>query len=126
MLACPDSERIFAIPEAMRNGLSVAQIHELTHIDPWFLHCISGLVETEDRLTTYRGGPCPKWLLLEAKRAGFSDRQIARILKLEEQIVCGQREHMGIHPDVRQIDSLAPEYQAPRKKLDLQLKQKHD
>jgi len=50
MLARPDSERIFAIPEAMRNGLSVAQIHELTHIDPWFLHCISGLVETEDRL----------------------------------------------------------------------------
>src|SRR5439155_1867285 len=79
MLARPDSERIFAIPEAMRNGLSVAQIHELTHIDPWFLHCISGLVETEDRLRTYRGGPCPKWLLVEAKRAGFSDRQIARI-----------------------------------------------
>jgi carbamoyl-phosphate synthase large subunit len=112
MLACPDSERIFAIPEAMRNGLSVAQIHELTHIDPWFLHCISGLVETEDRLTTYRGGPCPKWLLLEAKRAGFSDRQIARILKLEEKIVCRQRENMGIHPVVRQIDTLAAEYPA--------------
>ena len=112
MLARPDSERIFAIPEAMRNGLSVAQIHELTHIDPWFLHCISGLVEIEDRLRTYRGGPCPKWLLVEAKRAGFSDRQIARILKLEEKIVCRQRENMGIHPVVRQIDTLAAEYPA--------------
>ena len=78
--------------------MSVAQIHELTHIDPWFLHCISGLVETEDRLRIYRGGPCPKWLLVEAKRAGFSDRQIARILKLEEKIVRRQRENMGIHP----------------------------
>ena len=112
MLARPDSERIFAIPEAMRNGLSVAQIHELTHIDPWFLHCISGLVEIEDRLRVYRGGPCPKWLLVEAKRAGFSDRQIARILKLEEKIVCRQRENMGIHPVVRQIDTLAAEYPA--------------
>ena len=112
MLARPDSERIFAIPEAMRNGLSVAQIHELTHIDPWFLHCISGLVETEDRLRIYRGGPCPKWLLVEAKRAGFSDRQIARILKLEEKIVRRQRENMGIHPVVRQIDTLAAEYPA--------------
>src|SRR5438874_92950 len=112
MLARPDSERIFAIPEAMRNGLSVAQIHELTHIDPWFLHCISGLVETEDRLSIYRGGPCPKWLLVEAKRAGFSDCQIARILKLEEKIVRRQRENMGIHPVVRQIDTLAAEYPA--------------
>ena len=112
MLARPDSERIFAIPEAMRNGLSVAQIHELTHIDPWFLHCISGLVEIEDRLRIYRGGPCPKWLLVEAKRAGFSDRQIARILKLEEKIVCRQRKNMGIHPVVRQIDTLAAEYPA--------------
>ena len=112
MLARPDSERIFAIPEAMRNGLSVAQIHELTHIDPWFLHCISGLVEIEDRLRIYRGGPCPKWLVVEAKRAGFSDRQIARILKLEEKIVRRQRENMGIHPVVRQIDTLAAEYPA--------------
>lgn len=112
MLARPDSERIFAIPEAMRNGLSVAQIHDLSHIDPWFLHCISALVETEGRLKSYRGGLCPKWLLLEAKRAGFSDRQIARILKLEEKVVCRQRQNTGIQPVVRQIDTLAAEYPA--------------
>jgi carbamoyl-phosphate synthase large subunit len=50
--------------------------------------------------------------VVEAKRAGFSDRQIARILKLEEKIVRRQRENMGIHPVVRQIDTLAAEYPA--------------
>jgi carbamoyl-phosphate synthase large subunit len=112
VLAKPDSERIFAIPEALRNGLTVSQIHDLTHIDPWFLHCIAGLVEIEKKLKTYRGGLCPKSLLLEAKGAGFSDRQVARILKLDEKIVRRQRENTGIRPVVRQIDTLAAEYPA--------------
>src|SRR6266516_3975854 len=86
MLAQPEPDRIFAIPQAMRSGHSVEQIHKLTHINEWFLHCISHVVEIEDRLRTYTGGPCPRRLLLEAKRAGFSDRQLGSILEMDEKV----------------------------------------
>ena len=112
LLAHPGPDRIFAIPWAMRRGRSVKQIHEITHIDEWFLHGISHLLEIEDRLRTYKGGPCPKRLLLEAKRAGFSDRQLGCILEMDERIVWRHRQNMGIHPVVRQIDTLAAEYPA--------------
>jgi carbamoyl-phosphate synthase large subunit len=112
ILAQPEPERIFAIPRALRKGLSIEQIHKLTHIDPWFLHCISRLVELERNLAAYRGGTCPKRLLLEAKRGGCSDRQISRILDMDEQIVSRHRRNMGIFPVVKQIDTLAAEYPA--------------
>jgi carbamoyl-phosphate synthase large subunit len=112
ILAQPEPERIFAIPQAMRNGLSVERIHALTHIDPWFLHCIGHLVELEVSLSAYRGGSCPKRLLLQAKRAGCSDRQIGRMLGMDEAIVSRHRKNMGIQPVVKQIDTLAAEYPA--------------
>src|SRR5436305_2007836 len=68
LLAQPGPDRVFALPWAMRNGHSIKQLHELTHIDEWFLHCIHHLVEIEDLLETYKGGPCPQKLLLDAKR----------------------------------------------------------
>ena len=101
LLAQPGPDRVFALPWAMRNGHSVKQLHELTHIDEWFLHCIHHLVEIEDLLETYKGGPCPKKLLLEAKRAGFSDRQLGSILEMDETIVWRHRQNMGISPVVR-------------------------
>jgi carbamoyl-phosphate synthase large subunit len=112
LLAQPGPDRVFAIPEAIRRGYTVGQIHELTHIDEWFLHCINELVETEDRLGAYKGGPCPKNLLLEAKRAGFSDRQLGHVLGTDEKTIWRHRQNMEIHPVVRQIDTLAAEYPA--------------
>ena len=112
MLAHPGPDRIFAIPRAMRSGFSVKHIQELTRIDEWFLHCIGHLVEIEGRLSTYKGGPCPRNLLLEAKRAGFSDRQLGSILETDEKIVWKRRQNLEIHPVVRQIDTLAAEYPA--------------
>src|SRR5216110_3536444 len=112
LLANPGPDRVFALPWAMRNDHSVKQLHELTHIDEWFLHCIHHLVEIEDLLESYKGEPCPKQVLLEAKRAGFSDRQLGSILEMDETIVWRHRQNMGISPVVRQIDTLAAEYPA--------------
>src|SRR5205814_2042111 len=74
LLAQPGPDRVFALPWAMRNGHSVKQLHELTHIDEWFLHSIHYLVELEDPLRTHKGAPCPKQLQQDAKPSGFSDR----------------------------------------------------
>ena len=111
-LAQGEPDRIWAIAEALREGMSIREVHELTNIDPWFLHCIHNLLEIEQRLAVYRGGACPKSLLLEAKRAGFSDRQLARVLDMEESVVRRLRRSMGIRPYVKQVDTLAAEYPA--------------
>ena len=111
-LAQGEPDRIWAIAEALGEGMSIREVHELTNIDPWFLHCIHTLLEIERRLAVYRGGPCPKSLLLEAKRAGFSDRQLARVIDMEESAVRRLRRSMGIRPYVKQVDTLAAEYPA--------------
>ncbi|MBP1691371.1 MAG: carbamoyl-phosphate synthase, large subunit, partial [Bacteroidetes bacterium] len=111
-LSKPGTERVFALPQAVRAGYSIERIRSLTHIDPWFLQAIASLVDVEKRLEAYRGGHCPNELLREAKRAGFSDGQIARILALEEITVRRIRQNAGIVPFVKQIDTLAGEYPA--------------
>ncbi len=111
-LSRPGTERIFAIPQALRAGYTIERIRELTHIDPWFLHAIASLVEVERQLSAYRGGPCPRDLLRTAKRSGFADRQIGRILETDESVVRRMRKNAGLAPFVKQIDTLAGEYPA--------------
>jgi carbamoyl-phosphate synthase large subunit len=111
-LALPGPDRIFAVAEALRRGRSVEEVRSLTSIDPWFLQRIQAIVRTEHRLSTYSGGPCPRDLLLTAKRMGFSDRHLGRILQLSETAVRKHRANHGIRPFVKQIDTLAAEYPA--------------
>jgi carbamoyl-phosphate synthase large subunit len=97
----PTPERIYAILEGLRQGMSVAQINALSHIDPWFLQRLANIVRIEKNLD-----------LAEAKRAGFSDAQIARIQGKTVQEIRTAREAAGIVPCVKQIDTLAGEYPA--------------
>ncbi|HET6278211.1 MAG TPA: carbamoyl-phosphate synthase large subunit, partial [Candidatus Polarisedimenticolia bacterium] len=106
----PTPERVFAIAEAMRRGYTVDRIHALSHIDKWFLYRIENLIEIEGRLRT-PGDPTPE-ILLEAKQAGFADRQIAGLAGIGEAQVRAQRQRHGIAPWVKQIDTLAGEYPA--------------
>ena len=108
----PDAERLFSVAQALEDGVPMERIHKLTDIDNWFLQAIARLVEFKRTLEAYRGGSCPKWLLLRAKCAGFSDRQIARILGMDEEAVRRLRKSMGIRPFIKQIDTLAAEYPA--------------
>ncbi len=105
----PTDQRVFAVAEALRRGMAVEKVHELSGIDSWFLHCIKGIVETE---ATLRKGRPTRELLLEAKQAGFSDRQVASCLGKEELEARELRKGMGIRPCVKQIDTLAAEYPA--------------
>ena len=111
-LAKPGTDRVFAIPQAFNQGFSIDDIYKLSHIDPWFLQRIQHIVEVERKLQTYAGGPCPRNILVEAKKSGFSDSQIGRILKMEEGSVRKLRQNQGIRPHVKQIDTLAAEYPA--------------
>jgi carbamoyl-phosphate synthase large subunit len=101
----PTPDRIHAIAEALRRGRTIDQIHALSHIDRWFLQRIAHIVELEKRLP---GGDC----LEEAKRAGFSDARIAELRGATAAAVWLERQAAGIHPCVKQIDTLAAEYPA--------------
>ncbi len=115
----PTDLRIFAIADAVKKGMPIDEIYELTKIDKWFLYKIKNIVIIENDLKACNSFDCiDKDLLLEAKRCGFSDFQIAEILKIkgtkEEKTMAARnyRKKLGIVPVVKQIDTLAAEYPA--------------
>ncbi len=111
-LAEPTDRRVFAVAEALRAGISIDRIHELSHIDRWFLHKMANIVEVGERLRAAGPGELAEDLLLEAKQRGFSDNQIARLTGGDAEAIWDRRARLGIKPYVRQIDTLAAEYPA--------------
>lgn len=88
------------------------QIHELTSIDHWFLHKLDRIVEIEKDLKNQKLGSLQRDDLLEAKQAGFSDRQLARLIGVPENDMRNERLKQGVRPWVKQIDTMAAEYPA--------------
>ncbi len=107
----PTHERIFAVAQALREGFSVDDVHALTAIDKWFLYRMRNIIEMEQRLDQ-TAWPWNHDVLLEAKRAGFSDRQIAAMKQVDEEEVRVIRSGLAVVPFVKQIDTLAAEYPA--------------
>jgi carbamoyl-phosphate synthase large subunit len=109
----PDDQRLFAIVDALRAGLSINEINALSGIDPWFLHKILNLVEIYKKLKKIRfSDPNFREELKNAKEFGFSDLQIAELLGTSGDKIRFLRNHLGIMPVVKQIDTLAAEYPA--------------
>ena len=111
-LSEPTPDRIFAVAEAIRMGMDVEQIYELSHINRWFLFRVQHIVNLAQQLTSTKDMLDDHSLFREAKRAGFSDLQIARLIDMEEPQVRQKREALNITPCVKQIDTLAAEYPA--------------
>ena len=111
-LSHPTHERLFAIASAFEKGYSVERIHRLTAIDKWFLYKIRNIVEIGNTLKATASRPLNPMLLQNAKKAGFGDRQIAKIAGVERGEVRRLRQQHGIVPVVKQIDTLAAEYPA--------------
>ncbi|MBN1561895.1 carbamoyl-phosphate synthase (glutamine-hydrolyzing) large subunit [candidate division KSB1 bacterium] len=111
-LAEPTDQRIFAIPAALKSGMTVDDIHRLSYIDKWFLYKIKNIVDIEEQLVTVGEQRCPCDLLQDAKQHGFSDEQIGRALGTTELDVRQLRRAYGLTPKVKQIDTLAAEYPA--------------
>jgi carbamoyl-phosphate synthase large subunit len=105
----PDDEIIFNIVKAMKVGLSVDRINKLSFVDPWFLVKIKNIVDEEIKL---RKSKFDISLISEAKKLGFSDKQIGRCFNLEEHQVRELRKRFGIVPVIKQIDTLAAEWPA--------------
>lgn len=120
-LSVPTDMRIFVIAQALMKGYDTERIYELTHIDRWFLEKLNHIFELSREISGYESLEAfPDELLLLAKKMGFSDFQIARlVLKSTRDSITGDvlkvRQHRilrGITPWVRQIDTMAAEYPA--------------
>lgn len=117
----PTDKRVFVISKAMHKGYTVAQIHELTKIDKWFLEKLKHIIDIDEELKTKNINTLDKALFRKAKVYGFTDFQIARAVGLEDELhnmhkamllVRHCRKNLGIVPVVKQIDTLAAEYPA--------------
>jgi carbamoyl-phosphate synthase large subunit len=103
--------RLFAVAQAMRDGIGIDEIHELTRIDRWFLHAIEPVVAMHARLGRSQL-PLAADLLREAKRLGFSDPGIAALSGSTAASVRSARQGCGISARFAQIDTLAGEFPA--------------
>ena len=95
MLAEPTSERQFIMYEALRKGASVAALAEKTFIKPWFIEQMKELVELEEQILA-RKDDLPDELLVKAKKDGFADRYLARLLGVKEKQIRDRRRALGV------------------------------
>jgi len=101
--------RIFALLEALRRGATVDELHEKTRINRWFLNRIKDLITLEKKISA---GELTRELLLEAKRAGFSDARIAALKQTGELEIRKLRKSFSVLPTYKIVDSCAGEFAA--------------
>ncbi|EDV38357.1 uncharacterized protein Dana_GF21836, isoform C [Drosophila ananassae] len=110
-LSEPTDRRPFVLAAALEKGLDIQKLHDLTKIDCWFLDKLERIITMNTELKR-RSNEQRADLLLEAKRLGFSDKQIAKAFKSTELAVRHLRQELGIRPHVKQIDTVAGEWPA--------------
>jgi carbamoyl-phosphate synthase large subunit len=112
LVATPTPERPFLLESALRRGVSVDRLHEVTGIDPWFLDQLSLLVETRRWLTTRAPGGLSRGEWRRVKRLGFSDAQLAYLWDVPEPDVFAARSAAGVHVTYKTVDTCAAEFAA--------------
>jgi carbamoyl-phosphate synthase large subunit len=106
-------DRIYRLKDAMRLGVPTRTIQKLTKIDPWYIKQIKRLVKIEQNLMQYRFlENVPTELLREMKEVGYSDGQIAWLLKIKEDEVYDRRTELGIKRTYKMVDTCAAEFEA--------------
>jgi len=96
MLNYATSERQFIMYEALRKGADVQELYRKTFIKPWFIEQMKELVEEEEKIIGYKGGKLPGDLLVQAKKDGFADKYLAKLLAADEAEVRRQRVELGL------------------------------
>jgi carbamoyl-phosphate synthase large subunit len=127
-LRVPNQHRIFSIKQALQCGMDIEKMHELTHIDPWFLQNVKQIVELEDEIRGYalelrdlelwsqaakeKKMVLPSHLLRKAKTYGFSDSQLGHLMGFEESSIRSSRIERGILPTFKLVDTCGAEFEA--------------
>ncbi len=97
LLNHPTSERQFIMYEALRKGAGIQELYRKTYIKPWFISQMKELVELEEKILVYKGKKLPDALLVQAKKDGFADRYLAKLLGVPEKDIRAQRINIGVN-----------------------------
>jgi carbamoyl-phosphate synthase large subunit len=109
----PKWDRLFRIKDALMAGASVKRICENTMIDRWFIYQIQKICDCEKEIAKYDIKTLPDDLLVEAKRLGFSDEQIIRIMREEDSdLIYQRRKQMGLTRVFKMVDTCSAEFTA--------------
>ncbi|NNF32843.1 MAG: carbamoyl-phosphate synthase large subunit [Saprospiraceae bacterium] len=106
-------DRVYRIKDAIRLGVPLKSVQKLTKIDPWYLKQIKRLVKIEEELLKYNvAEDIPVDFFREMKTLGYSDAQIAWVLRIKEEEVTKQRKKLGIRRTYKMVDTCAAEFEA--------------
>ena len=104
-------DRIYRIKDALRLGVPERTVQKLTRIDIWYIKQIKRLVDAENQLLRYNvPEDIPREFLLELKKMGYSDAQIAWVLRIDEKDVTRYRKSLNMHRTYKMVDTCAAEF----------------
>jgi carbamoyl-phosphate synthase large subunit len=109
-LAEPGPERIWYVGDAFRIGMTLDEIHRLTHIDPWFLAQIEDLHLKAKSLAGRSVDSLSREELLVLKKCGFSDKRLAKLLATTQTAVRERRHALNVRPVFKRVDTCAAEF----------------
>lgn len=110
-LAVPTPERIWALADAFRDGMTVDEIYKLTKIDHWYLVQIEDLIRDEQQVVLDGFEALTKERLYRLKRKGFSDVRLAELAGVSEDELRAKRHALDIHPVYKRVDTCAAEFE---------------
>jgi len=112
-LSIPNDQRVWHLRYALKSGMSIDEIYELTAIDPWFLDQLTEIVELEEELRGYGDiADVDDALLKKAKQFGFSDRQLATLWNSSDMGIREHRKARGVVATFKSVDTCAAEFEA--------------
>ena len=124
MLKTPHANRLWYIAQALRDGMTIRELFELTYIDPWFLHNIKQIIDMEAQIKQHALSSkknvslslapylISKDFLSEAKGFGFSDKRIAELLNVQEIDIRHLRQHYEMRAGYKMVDTCGAEFAA--------------
>jgi len=110
-LRVPNAERIFYLGDALRAGMDIEEIYQITQIDRWFLYNMKEIIGLEKEIAQNKESLTDE-LLTKAKQFGFSDQQLAKLLNKKEEEIYKWRQRINLKPEFKLVDTCAAEFKA--------------
>ena len=111
-LHVPGPDRLHWLFEALERGMGREEVCELTKIDPWFIAHLQGMLAVDKRVATTTLRHCTRELMLESKRSGASDEEIAKLWNVKSSSVRSRRHELGVTPVFKRVDTCAAEFES--------------
>jgi carbamoyl-phosphate synthase large subunit len=111
-LHVPGPDRIHWLFEALERGMSSKEVCELTRIDPWFIRQLEEMLAVDRQIAATTLSKCSRELLMESKRSGASDEEIAKLWNVRSASVRSRRRELGVRPVFKRVDTCAAEFES--------------